>query len=113
MARLARIVIPGVAHHITQRGNRRLPVFFTDDDRRLYLDLLADAARASGTRCLAWCLIDNQVHLILVPEGADGLRTGRALAADEWIAAQETALQRALAPRRPGRKKRGEDDHAK
>jgi putative transposase len=34
MARLARIVIPGVPHHVTQRGNRRLPVFFSDDDRR-------------------------------------------------------------------------------
>lgn len=74
MARLARIVIPGVAHHVTQRGNRRLPVFFSDDDRELYLALLAEAARASGTACLAWCLMDNHVHLILVPEREDGLR---------------------------------------
>ena len=74
MARLARIVIPGVAHHVTQRGNRRLPVFFSDDDRRHYLGLLAAASRASGTACLAWCLMDNHVHLVLVPETADGLR---------------------------------------
>jgi putative transposase len=40
MARLSRIVIPGVAHHVTQRGNRRQPVFFSDDDRRLYLELV-------------------------------------------------------------------------
>lgn len=74
MARLPRIVIPHVAHHITQRGNRRLPVFFSDDDRREYLVLLAAAAQASGTRCLAWCLMTNHVHLILVPADADGLR---------------------------------------
>ena len=74
MARLSRIVIPEVAHHVTQRGNRRLPVFFSDADRRAYLALLAEGARASGTRCLAWCLMDNHVHLILVPSGADGLR---------------------------------------
>lgn len=74
MARLARIVIPGVAHHVTQRGNRRLPVFFGDDDRRAYLGLVASAAAASGTRCLAWCLMDNHVHLILVPAREDGLR---------------------------------------
>jgi putative transposase len=74
MARLARIVIPGAAHHVTQRGNRRLPVFFGDDDRRCYLALLAEAARASGTACLAWCLMDNHVHLVLVPDRADGLR---------------------------------------
>ena len=46
MARLARIVLPEVAHHVTQRGNRRLPVFFGDDDRRAYLALLADACAA-------------------------------------------------------------------
>ena len=74
MARLPRIVIPGVAHHVTQRGNRRLPVFFGDADRADYLGLLADAARASGTRCLAWCLMDNHVHLILVPPAGDALR---------------------------------------
>ena len=74
MARLPRIVIPQVPHHVTQRGNRRLPVFFGDDDRRLYLQLLAAASRAAGTVCLAWCLMDNHVHLILVPQSEDGLR---------------------------------------
>lgn len=74
MARLARIVIPQGAHHVTQRGNRRLPVFFSDEDRRLYLTLLAEAGQSSGTRCLAWCLMDNHVHLILVPPQEDGLR---------------------------------------
>ncbi len=74
MARLARIVIPGVAHHVTQRGNRRLPIFFSDDDRSTYLQLLFGAAAASGTRCLAWCLMDNHVHLILLPDTTDSLR---------------------------------------
>jgi len=74
MARLPRIVIPDAAHHVTQRGNRRLPVFFSDDDRREYLRLVTAAAEASGTRCLAWCLMDNHVHLILVPRHEDGLR---------------------------------------
>jgi len=74
MTRLARIVIPGVAHHVTQRGNRRLPVFFGDDDRTTYLGLVAEAAEAHGTRCLGWCLMDNHVHLILVPAREDGLR---------------------------------------
>lgn len=67
MARLARIVIPDVPHHVTQRGNRRMPVFFGDDDRAAYLDLVADACGKRGVTCLAWCLMDNHVHLILVP----------------------------------------------
>lgn len=41
MARLARIVLPGVPHHVTQRGNRREHVFFEDGDYALYLDLPA------------------------------------------------------------------------
>jgi len=40
MARLARVVIPHVPHHITQRGNRRLPIFFSDEDRVAYLQLI-------------------------------------------------------------------------
>ena len=78
MARLARVVIPEVAHHVTQRGNRRQPVFFSDDDRRVYLRLVADACAATQTRCLAWCLMDNHVHLILVPATPDGLRAALA-----------------------------------
>lgn len=74
MARLARIVIPGVAHHVTQRGNRRLPIFFCDDDRSAYLTLIAQACLAHATRCLGWCLMDNHVHIILVPQSEDGLR---------------------------------------
>lgn len=75
MARLARVVVPNVAHHVTQRGNRRLPVFFSDEDRAAYLSLVAGSCRANGTRCIAWCLMDNHVHLILVPQEADGLRS--------------------------------------
>lgn len=74
MARIARIVIPKVPHHVTQRGNRRLPVFFSDEDRAAYIQLLQKACAEHSTRCLAWCLMDNHIHLILVPDNADGLR---------------------------------------
>ena len=74
MARLSRIVIPDVAHHVTQRGNRRLPVFFGDDDRRLYLDLVREGCLKAQVTCLAWCLMDNHVHLVLVPQTQAGLR---------------------------------------
>lgn len=74
MARLARVVIPGVAHHVTQRGNRRESVFFGDADYRLYLDLIATAARASGVETWAYCLMPNHVHFIMVPTDGDGLR---------------------------------------
>ena len=74
MPRAARLVIPDVPHHITQRGNRQQAIFFSEADRLRYVEMLAEACAAHATRCLAWCLMDNHVHLILVPASADGLR---------------------------------------
>jgi putative transposase len=73
MARLVRIVVPGIPHHVTQRGNRRQDVFFDDADYRTYLALLADGLAASGTTLWAYCLMPNHVHLILVPPTAAAL----------------------------------------
>lgn len=74
MPRPARIVFPGIAHHVVQRGNRRQRLFFDDGDRRTYLKLLAAALERHATSCLGWCLMDNHVHLILLPDSTDGLR---------------------------------------
>ena len=74
MPRAARIVVPDLAHHVIQRGNRQQAIFFSDDDRQAYIDLLAIYCRKTRTRCLAWCLMDNHVHLVLVPDRSDGLR---------------------------------------
>ena len=40
MARIARVIAPGIPHHVTQRGNRRQQTFFSDDDYRTYLALM-------------------------------------------------------------------------
>ena len=74
MARIARIVIPHVPHHVTQRGNRRLPTFFEESDYAAYLAYLADACAKTGTELWAYCLMPNHVHLLLVPKAEDGLR---------------------------------------
>jgi putative transposase len=74
MARLPRIVLPGIPHHITQRGNRRERVFFEDGDYTLYLDLLADAAVRAQVAIWAYCLMPNHVHIIAVPGDEDGLQ---------------------------------------
>jgi len=78
MARLARVVVPGHPHHVTQRGNGRARTFFGDDDYALYRDLLAEHCHTADVAVWAWCLMPNHVHLILAPADADGLR--RALA---------------------------------
>jgi len=74
MARLARIVLPGIPHHITQRGNRRERVFFEDSDYALYLDLLAEAAERAGVAIWSYCLMPNHVRIVAVPGDEDGLR---------------------------------------
>lgn len=94
MARLARIVIPGIPHHVTQRGNRRERTFFEDADYKRYRTMLGDAAKRAGAEVWAYCLMPNHVHLIVVPSGEDGLRrtfadahrryTGMINARHEW-----------------------------
>jgi putative transposase len=74
MPRSARLVFPDIAHHVIQRGNRQQPIVFSDDDRRAYVEILGRALQKHETRCLAWCLMDNHIHLILVPKTTDGLR---------------------------------------
>jgi len=74
MARLARIVIPRMPHHITQRGNRRQQTFFCEDDYIAYLQLMREWCGKQGVEIWAYCLMPNHVHLIAVPKSEDGLR---------------------------------------
>ena len=73
MTRIARIVAPGLPHHVTQRGNHRAAMFFEAGDSRLYRDLLAAETRAAHVAVWAWVLMPNHVHLILVPTDETGL----------------------------------------
>ncbi|WP_419799593.1 MAG: transposase [Terasakiella sp.] len=66
MARLARVTIPNLPHHITQRGNRRQQTFFCDADYELYLDLLAEWCLFYGVEIWAYCLMPNHTHVIAV-----------------------------------------------
>ena len=73
MARIARVVVPGFPHHITQRGNRRQPVFFCDSDYAAYIDLMAEWCKKYGVEIWAYCLMPNHIHLIATPKTKDGL----------------------------------------
>ena len=68
MARIARVVVPGYPHHVTQRGCRRQQTFFNSDDYRYYLDLLRRGKTEAGVSIWAYCLMPNHVHLVVVPE---------------------------------------------
>ncbi|HOI16809.1 MAG TPA: transposase [Geobacteraceae bacterium] len=73
MARIARVVVPGIPHHVTQRGNRRQQTFFIPDDYNAYISLLAEWCKKCRVEIWAWCLMPNHVHLIAVPETETGL----------------------------------------
>lgn len=68
MSRMARIVAPGVPHHVTQRGNRKADVFECDADYEAYLRILKQYAEKRGLSIWAYCLMPNHVHLVAVPE---------------------------------------------
>ncbi len=78
MARMARLVVPGQPHHVTQRGVRGLQTFESDGDYEAYLALLAESSAEAGTAVWAYCLMPTHVHLILAPAAADGLRAALA-----------------------------------
>jgi putative transposase len=67
MPRSARVVVPGLALHVRQRGHNREQCFFGDDDRQVYLGFLAFFARQYGCAIHAYCLMTNHVHLFLTP----------------------------------------------
>jgi len=73
MARIARVVIPNCPHHITNRGNRRQTVFFSDEDKKLYLKLLLRYGKLFGLHFWAYCLMPNHIHLVAVPEKVDSM----------------------------------------
>jgi putative transposase len=81
MARLARIVVPGLPHHVTQRGNGRTQVFFTSGDYALYKGLLAENCRLADVGIWAWCPMPNHVH----PADPGGPRRSRPNQQKLWL----------------------------
>ena len=74
MARLARVIAPGMPHHVTQQGNRRQQTFFGEEDYQHYLELISRFCRAEQVAIRAYCLMPNHVHLIVVPQSAESPR---------------------------------------
>ncbi|KPJ53893.1 MAG: transposase, partial [Planctomycetes bacterium DG_58] len=82
MTRIARVAIPDVVYHITQRGNNRQDVFFVEDDRRVYLELLAEESDRYALRVLGYCLMTNHIHLVAVPQTKHSL--AKAVGRTHW-----------------------------
>lgn len=73
MPRVARLVVPGLIHHVTERGNNQERVFVTDADRLEYLDRLRFFCPQAEVQVYGFCLMTNHVHLLLRPANDDSL----------------------------------------
>lgn len=70
---MARAVLPGVPHHLTQRGVERRDVFFDPSDYEVYIELVTSRAARFGVDLLAYCCMTNHVHWVVAPQGAEAL----------------------------------------
>jgi putative transposase len=59
------VEFPGAAHHVFARGNAKERIYRDDRDRARYLVLLGHVVERQSWRCLAYCLMDNHVHLLV------------------------------------------------
>jgi len=73
MARIARVVLADIPHHVTQRGNRRQKVFFNEPDYSTYLSILLEFTSLRGVDVWAYCLMPNHVHIVAVPRNPGNL----------------------------------------
>lgn len=73
MPRIARAIAIGFPHHIIQRGNNKEKVFFEDEDRQKYLELLTKYSNKWECPILAYCLMNNHVHLLARPKIEEAL----------------------------------------
>ena len=73
MPRIARVVVPEMPHHVTQRGNYQQKVFMENTDRKLYLKWIKEYSERYGLRVWAYCLMDNHVHFVVVPQRMDSM----------------------------------------
>jgi putative transposase len=67
VARLARVIAPGVAHHITQRASGKRFILRTDAERHVYLRLLRESSEVHGVAVIGFCLMSNHVHIVAAP----------------------------------------------
>lgn len=74
MPRKARLDFPGTLHHVMVRGIEGINIFQDNEDRRLFVDRIGNLVKETGTRILAWTLMNNHVHLLII-SGPAGLPT--------------------------------------
>ncbi len=73
MARIKRIVLPHIPHHITQRGVRSMNIFFKQTDYECYKELLYEQCVIYDLKIVSYCLMTNHIHIIAIPSTEESL----------------------------------------
>jgi len=71
MPRQARLDAPGILHHVMVRGIEGCPIFLDERDRQDFVSRISQLVEMTETRVLAWALMDNHIHLLIIsgPKG--------------------------------------------
>ena len=67
MSRPLRLHVPGLLHHVFARGNNKARLFEDDVDYEAFLRRLGSVLNRFRVRCVAYCLLSNHYHLLLIP----------------------------------------------
>jgi putative transposase len=70
MPRHARLEVPGTLHHVMIRGIEGINIFRDEKDRQAFVERLRGLVKGTGTRILAWALLNNHVHLLVISGAA-------------------------------------------
>ena len=73
MPRMARLIVPGYMHHVVQRGNYKQIVFETTEDLQKYAYWISQYVFECGVEVIAYCLMSNHVHFVVIPKAKDSL----------------------------------------
>lgn len=66
MPRQSRIDLAGQLYHVMSRGMERGRIFYDDSDYADFTVRLGRWLKDSGAKCLAWCLMPNHFHLLVL-----------------------------------------------
>jgi len=94
MARALRLAFEGACYHITSRGIRREDIFFSDNDKKVFIEKLNETFNKYRFVCYAYCLMDNHYHLFIktphakISEGMHYLNTSYT----NWLKAEHNIV---------------------
>lgn len=70
---MTRTTIPGLPHHVIQRGLHGRKTFLNNTDYGVYLEIMSDCIRRHSVEIWSYCLMPDHVHLIAIPQEKNSL----------------------------------------